>query len=554
MFCPENARRIRAKDSNMILPLTPLRFLERARTLYAEKEGVICGAQRFTFAQFFERCRRLAGALFTMGVKPGDRVGFLCYNCHRLLEAYYGVLQAKAVLLPINIRLAAPEIAFILKDSEARILFLDPDFLPLVDEIRNQLPGVRYVLLENAVQDSAGQWGPASSWIGPKQYDQLLLESDPAPFDFMDVDDSSLAELFYTSGTSGDPKGVMLSHRTVYLHAMNVLALLPITDRTVQLHTIPLFHANGWGNAHTVVQACGTHVMIRNFDPQQVCQAVQAEKVTSFAMVPTMATMLVNYPELGRYDLSSLEWLMLGGAAASPELIFEVQKKLGCKAYMGYGLTETSPVLTVAFLKDSMLSASPEEQLRYQASTGHSVPGVEVRVVDEAGRNVPRDGQTVGEIVARSDCVMDGYWRRPEETKAAFRDGWFLTGDMAVWDQQGYLLVVDRKKEIIVSGGENISSIEVEKALVAHPCVYECAVIAVPDEMWGEVPKAFVVLKGNGAVSEAELTDFLKERLAKYKIPRSFELVSSLPKGGTGKILKKVLREKYWAGQTKRVH
>jgi acyl-CoA synthetase (AMP-forming)/AMP-acid ligase II len=538
----------------MILPLTPLRFLERAQRLYGEKTGIVCGLERFSYAAYFERCCRLAAALGGLGVRQGDRVAFLGHNCHRLLEAYYGVLQARAVLLPLNIRLAPAEIAFILRDSEARVVFVDPEFLLLVDGIRAELTDVTFVLLEKPPARLPAREALAPAWLAPKSYDELLAEADPAPFDFMQIDDSSLAELFYTSGTSGDPKGVMLSHRTVYLHGLTVIAAQRTSDRSVQLHTIPLFHANGWGCAHSITGACATHVMIRKFEPQRVFQLVEMEKATSFCMVPTMANLLVQDPDAGRYDLSSLEWVLIGGAAAAPELVRQVERKLGCKCYCAYGLTETSPLLTIAFLRDSLLSASPEEQLRFQASTGQAQLGVELRVVDDAGCDVPKDGRTMGEIVARGDGVMDGYWRQPEATQTAFRDGWLRTGDMAVWDKDGYLLIVDRQKEIIISGGENISSLEVEKALITHPAIYECAVIAVPDEMWGEVPKAFVVLKKNSTASEEELATFLKGCLAKYKIPRSFEFVSELPKGGTGKIQKKILRQKYWAGQEKRVH
>ena len=531
----------------MILPLTPLRFLQRARQLYGDKEGVICQAERFTYAAFADRCGRLAGGLLRLGVRPGDRVAFLSYNCHRLLEAYYGVLQARAVLLPINIRLSPAEIAFILQDSGARFLFLDRDFLPLVQAIRSSLPAVnQFILLQPA--------GEAPSWTAPLTYDALLAESSPAPADYLSVDENSLAELFYTSGTTANPKGVMLSHRTVYLHALNLLAIYRVTDATVHLQTIPLFHANGWGTAHTVTAVGARHVMLQKFDPQQVLELIQQERVTCLSMVPTMANAVIHYPELHRYDRSSLEWMQIGGAATSEELIRATQEKLGGKCYTGYGLTETSPVLTLAHVRDSLRGASPAEQIRRQAMTGRSLVGVELRVVDEAGRDVPRDGRTVGEIIVRSDNVMEGYWGRPEETRAAFRDGWFLTGDMAVWDDEGYFLIVDRKKEIIISGGENIASIEIEKALAAHPSVYECAVIAVPDEKWGEVPKALVVLKDGTAATEEELLAFLKERLAKFKMPKSVEFLPSLPKGGTGKILKKVLREQYWADQAKRVH
>ena len=538
----------------MILPLTPLRFLERAGRLYGEKVGIICGNDRFTYGAFFDRTRRLAGALLHLGVRPGDRVAFLSPNCHRLLEAYFGVILAKGVLLPLNIRLAPVEISFIIQDAEARVLFLDPEYLTLADGIRDQLPGVKFILLDAPVSSSARENRLHCDWIAPETYDEVLASADPEPFDFMDTDDTSLAELFYTSGTSGDPKGVMLSHRTVYLHAMSVIAAQRPSDCTVQMHTIPLFHANGWGCAHSVTAAGGAHVMIRKFDPGEVCRLIEAHRVTMFSMVPTMATVMVNSPEPERHDLSSLVWAMIGGAAASPELVRQVQEKLHCPCYVGYGLTETSPVLTIAFLKDSMLQATPEEKLLYQSSTGHSIVGAEIRVVDDAGRDVPQDCQTMGEVVARGDGIMDGYWKHPEETRKAFRNGWFHTGDMAVWGKDGYLLIVDRKKEIIISGGENISSIEIEKALICHPAVYECAVIAVPDALWGEVPKAFIVLKPNCAAAEEELAAFLKDRLARFKIPHSFEFVRELPKGGTGKILKKVLRENFWVGQAKRIN
>ena len=531
----------------MNLPLTPLRFLERAKSLYGTKEGIVCGADRFTYNQFFERCCRLAGALTGLGLQPGDRVAFLSYNCHRLLEGYYGVLLARGVLLPLNIRLAPAEIAFILRDAGVSILFLDKDFLPIVAAIRSQLPdGIHLHLLERAESTPPG--------LDARSYEQLLADASPAPFEFSRVEDDSLAELFYTSGSTGDPKGVMLSHRTVYLHAVDTLISQHLTDHCVHLQTIPLFHANGWGTAHTVTVVGGTHVMLKKFDPERICQLIEQEHVTFFSMVPTMATALAHCPALSQCNRASVEWVMIGGAASSPELIRQVEEKLGCRAYAGYGLTETSPVLSIAYLADSLESATPEEKWRRQAMTGRAIVGVELRVVDERGNEVPRDGQTVGEIIARSDSVMDGYWKQPEETAATLRNGWLYTGDMAVWDEEGYVQIVDRKKEIIVSGGENVSSLEIERALCAHPSVYECAVIAVPDETWGEVPKALVVLKENTSATEEDLTGFLGSRLAKFKVPKSVEFLPTLPKGGTGKILKKELREKYWAGYSKRVH
>lgn len=531
----------------MIVPLTPLRFLERAKRMYGRKVGVVCGSERFTYDAFFDRCCRLASALKGLGLRPGERVAFLSYNCHRLLEAYYGVLLSQGALLPLNIRLLPQEIGYILQDSGARFLFLDPDFLPLACTLQGQLgSGSRFFLLEPAEAAPRG--------MDPRSYDQLLQEFSPLPFDFMGVEENSLAEMFYTSGTTAHPKGVLLSHRTIYLHALNVLASQGLSDRTVQLHTIPLFHANGWGAAHTVTAVGGTHILLQRFDPQRVCQLVEQEKVNCFSMVPTMATALVHFPYLSRYDLRSLEWVMIGGAASSEELIRQLEQTLGCNAYAGYGLTETSPVLAIAHLTDDLRKATPQEQVRRKAMTGRAVVGVELRVVDEAGRDVPQDGRTIGEILARGDCVMEGYWQQPEETRRTLRDGWLFTGDMAVWDEEGYVLIVDRKKEIIVSGGENISSLEIEKALAAHPSVYECAVVPVPDEKWGEAAKALVVLKENAAATEADLLAFLRERLAGFKVPKSVEFLPSLPKGGTGKVLKKELREKYWSGYDKRVH
>jgi fatty-acyl-CoA synthase len=346
----------------------------------------------------------------------------------------------------------------------------------------------------------------------------------------------------------------MLSHRTLYLHALYVMLAHQANDQAVELHTIPLFHANGWGRAHTVTFAGGRHVMIGRFDPQQVFELIERERVTGFSMVPTRATALIHCPELGRHDLGSLRSVFLGGAPCSTSLVGAVEKALGCRCYVGYGMTETAPVLTTAHLKSTLGELSDEERIRRQAMTGFAMPGVEIRVADEEGRDVPPDMLHIGEILARSDVVMDGYWNEPEETRRVMQDGWLRTGDMAVRDEDGYYLVVDRKKDIIISGGENISSIEIENVLAAHPAVYEVAVVGVPDEKWGEVPAAYVALKLGTAASGAELQDFVRGKLAGFKVPKTVEIVEALPKGSTGKILKRVLREPHWAGMSKRVH
>ena len=524
----------------MNIPLTPIRFLRYAEQQSPHRTAVVCGKERFTYAQFAERVSRLAGALRKAGVQSGDRVAFLSTNCHRLLEAYYGVIETGAVLLPLNIRLAPQELAYILDDSGARMLFFQSHFLELVESFRAKLTAVKSFYFLDAPRDA--------DWLSEKGYDALLSDAPPYRADIMQVDENSFAELFYTSGTSAEPKGVMLTHRNIYLHALNAGLALDADKEAVELHTIPLFHANGWGVAHFLTLLGGKHVMMQKFDPSEVYRLIEAERVNYCSLVPAMATALVNCTERQKYDLSSLKRISIGGAASSPTLVREVEEKLGCTCFSGYGLTETAPVLTISPMKPG-LSWEGERRFAGLSMTGYAIPGVELRVVDENDRDVPRDGQSMGEILARTDGVMEGYWNQPEATAEALRGGWFHTGDMATWNEDGYILIVDRKKDIIVSGGENISSLEVEKVLLSHPCVLEVAIIPVPDPVWGEVPKALVVLKSNMHASESELIEHCRSRLAHYKCPRSVEYLGSLPRTGTGKVLKKDLRKKYWQGR-----
>jgi len=524
----------------MNIPLTPIRFLRYAEQQYPQRTAVVCGDERFTYTQLAERVGRLAGALRKSGVQPGERVAFLSTNCHRLLEAYYGVVEAGAVLLPLNIRLAPQELAYILNDSGACVLFLQNQFFKLVESFRSELTTVSTFYALDEVS-------PAH-WISAQNFDSLLASTPPYRADIMHVDENSLAELFYTSGTSAEPKGVMLTHRNIYLHALNATLALHTDNESVELHTIPLFHANGWGVAHFLTLLGGKHVMVQKFDPPEVFRLIEAERVHYCSLVPAMATALVNCPERAKYDLSSLKRVTLGGAASSPTLVREVEEKLRCTCFSGYGLTETAPVLTISPGKPEV---HWEGEQRYvgQSMTGYAIPGVELRVVDANDRDVPRDGQSMGEIVARTDGVLEGYWKQPEATAEVLRGGWFHTGDMATWNQEGYILIVDRKKDIIVSGGENVSSLEVEKVLLSHPAVLEVAVLPVPDPTWGEVPKALVVLKPGARANESELIDHCRARLAHYKCPRSVEYLESLPRTGTGKILKRDLRRKYWHGR-----
>jgi fatty-acyl-CoA synthase len=340
----------------------------------------------------------------------------------------------------------------------------------------------------------------------------------------------------------------MLTHRNVYLHALNSAITVHVEKDPVELHTIPLFHANGWGVAHSLTFRGGKHVMIHRFTTDEVFRLIQDERAQTLAAVPIMATAMVNCPNRTKYDLSSLKRVIIGGAASSPTLVREVEEKLGCTCWAGYGLTETSPTLSVSPMKAG-LEWKGDEKFHGQAMTGYAVLGVEMRVVDADGNDVAHDGVAIGEIIARGDGIMQGYWNQPEASAEALRGGWFHTGDMATVNEDGYFLIVDRKKDIIVSGGENISSLELEKAMIAHPSVLECAVLPVPDAKWGEVPKALVVLKTGAQATEGELLEHTRSRIAHYKCPRSVEFVESLPKTGTGKVLKKDLRKKYWDGQ-----
>ena len=404
-----------------------------------------------------------------------------------------------------------------------------------------------------ALQAIGEKAGPADL-----DYEEIVDRGRAQRADVFSYDEMSIAELFYTSGSTGTPKGVMLAHRTLYLHALAVALQCVRPEPAVDLHTIPLFHANGWGRPQASTLLGSKQVMVRRFEPAAVFQLIQEHKATDMSLVPTMANALLNALGRENYDLSSLRRTMIGGAASSPELVERWEKAFpGCECVAGYGQTETSPVVTTAMRK-GMGYGSDQERWRRQAMTGWAVPGAAVRVVDSEMRDVPRDGSTIGEIVIQGDMVMDGYFRDPAGTEAAMSGTslgtWLHTGDMAVWDQESYVNIVDRKKEIIISGGENISSIEVEAAVSAHPAVAECAVVAAPDEAWGEVPAAIVVLKAGASLDEAGLKEFLRERLSRYKLPRIFEFRDEpLPKTGTGKIRKMILREKFWSGKEKRV-
>jgi fatty-acyl-CoA synthase len=527
----------------MFVPLTPIRCLHRAVDLFPDKIGIVSGGRQFTYREFGERCERLGSALKKQGMAPGDRVAYLSFNTHQLLEGYYGVVLARAIVMPLNVRLSPLELQNILNHSGARMLLFENDFAPLVERLKPACPDIqRFVALD--------EQAPGAD-LG---YEELLDQGQPGRADLHGFDENSIAELFYTSGSTGNPKGVMLAHRTLYLHGLAAASIFRQPETVVDLHTIPLFHANGWGRPQASTLLGTKQLMIRRFDPITVFRLIQDHRATDMALVPTMANVLLNCPELGTYNLSSLRNIVLGGAASSPELIERMERAFHCDVFAGYGMTETAPLLTTACSKPGLKFTSDADRYRRRAMAGWPVIGMQVRVVDNDMHDVPRDMQTVGEIITCGDHVMEGYFREPDITASVMSGPWFHTGDMAVWDEETFIQIVDRKKEIIISGGENISSIEVEQAIFAHPEVFECAVVAAPHETWGEVPAAIVVRKPGSTLTSNDLLEFLKERLGKFKLPRIIEFRDEpLPKTGTGKIRKMVLREEFWKGKANRV-
>ena len=526
--------------------LTPLRFLQRSARIFREKPAVIAEERTLTYPELAERVNRLASALRGVGVARGDRVACLLPNTPPLLEAHFGVPLAGAILVAVNTRLSSAEIAYILNHSGAKVLIVDTELAPLVAAVRDE---------SNPPGDGRQRGGrsTAASGLPGSEYEAFLAGGSADEIDWPLEDEDETIAIDYTSGTTGPPKGVMYTHRGAYLNALGELIETKMTSDSVYLWTLPMFHCNGWCYPWAVTAIGATHVCLRKLEPGRVWELIREAGVTHFCAAPTVLIALVNHPAARTEPLPRKLIVSTAAAPPSPTIIAQFEA-LGAEIVHVYGLTEVYGPYTVCEWQPHWNDLPAEERARLKARQGVGyLVADEARVVDAAMDDVPADGATIGEVVMRGNNTMKGYYRDPAATAAAFRGGWFHSGDLAVMHPDGYLELRDRQKDIIISGGENISTIEVEQAIGAHPAVLEAAVVAIPDDYWGEVPKAFVTLKPGQTLTAEALTAFCRERLAGFKCPKAIAF-GELPKTSTGKVQKFVLREREWAGREKRVN
>jgi fatty-acyl-CoA synthase len=514
----------------METPLTPVDFARRARKCHGGREAVVDGPLRLSYSEFCDRCDRWTAALASLGVGKGDRVATISPNTHQHLEQFHAIPQRGAVIVPMNYRLSADDFVYMANHSGSTVLCAHADYLELIDGVRARMPAVRhFVALE----------GERSGWLG---YESLLANA--AGFaGANEVEETDLLAINYTSGTTSRPKGVMITHRNAWMNSIGTLTHWPMTPADRYLWTLPMFHANGWTFTWTVTAAAAAHVCLRKVDAGSIYEFVNGERITHLCAAPTVLIGIANGPEPERRRLRRGVRVFTAGAPPAAATIERLESDLGWEVTHVYGLTETAPFISICESLPEHAALSGRDRAVVKARQGiELITSGELRVVDEEMRDVPRDGTTLGEIVARGNVVMRGYYNDAAATDAAFRGGWFHSGDAAVVHPDGFVEIRDRFKDVIISGGENISSIEVEGALLRHPAVLEVAVVGMPHEKWGETPHAFVVLRPGAAATEEELLEFARGALAHFKVPSAFNLVRELPKTATGKIQKYVLR------------
>lgn len=516
--------------------MSPVSFLTRTSAIYPNKVAVVHGDRRYTWTEYQERVNRLASALRLDGMQKHDRVAILCRNLPPMLEAHMGVPTAGGVLVAINTRLSPGEVAYILDHSGARFLLVDQALRGAI--VDSDLHDVKVIEIDESMSSDS-------------DYERFLLTGSSAEVDSWLLDEEEPISINYTSGTTGRPKGVVYSYRNVYLNALGEVIETRMKSDSVFLWTLPMFHCNGWCFPWAVTAIGATHVCLPAADPQRIWELIDSEGVTHMNGAPVVFLWVVNHESA--HKLEQEITVCIAGAPPSPTLLGQM-RGIGLRPLHLYGLTETMGPYTVCAWHEDWSELDTETLAQLLARQGqNNVISDRIRVVDSEMQDVPHDGTTMGEVVMRGNNVMLGYFRNPEATAEAFRGGWFHSGDVAVWHRDGYIELRDRAKDVIISGGENISTIEVEQTILRHPAVLECAVVATPHPTWGERPKAFVTLRPDATVTEAELIEFVRERLAHFKAPAAVEFCE-LPKTSTGKVQKYVLREREWQGADKRIN
>ena len=515
--------------------LTPVSFLRRSAYMFPEKTAVVYGGRRYSYGEMEERVDRLASRLRESGLEKGERVAFLCPNTPPMLEGSFAVPAAGLVLVAINTRLGRDEVTYIVEHSGARMVFVDAELESLLDDVDSGVERVRI--------DDTGEPGDP--------YEDYLAEGSPGPVESVLEDEEETISINYTSGTTGRPKGVMYTYRGAYLSALGNAIEVGMGYETTYLWTLPMFHCNGWTFPWAVTAVSGTHVCLRKVEPPRIWELFEEENITHYCAAPTVQIGIVN--EDAAHPLERSVTAAIAGAPPSPTLLGGLLE-LNIRPMHIYGLTETYGPITTSGVHPEWEDLDMDERARLMARQGQGYCTADlVRVVDENMQDVERDGETMGEIVMHGNMVAKGYFENEEATEEAFEGGWYHSGDVAVWHPDGYIEIRDRNKDIIISGGENISTIEVEQVVARHPAVMEAAVVAMPDEKWGERPKAFVVLKKGQEATEGEIIDFCKDHIARFKAPAAVEF-GDLPKTSTGKVQKFVLRDKEWEGHDKQVN
>ena len=526
--------------------LTPVNFLKRSVEVYPDKLAVVNGDRRFTYREFNERVNQLASALINIGIKSGDKVAFISPNIPPMLEAHFAVPMIGAALVSVNIRLSPLEVAYILNHSDTTVCFVDNEFAELVLPVLDQVPGVKIFINICDASDDCPLVGT--------DYESFLKTGSTDDVPVAVEDERDVATINYTSGTTGQPKGVMYHHRGAYLNGLGDGLEMGLKNDSVYLWTLPMFHCNGWCFPWAVTAVGATHVCLRKVDPAEIIKLLEVENVSHMCAAPIVLIGITNHPASKAISLKRPLEIAVGGAPPSPTII-EQMERMGANVNHVYGLTEVYGPYTICAWHNEWDQMPDKERaaIRSRQGVAYTVCQFLDVINPETMKPVPRDGKTIGEVVMRGNVVMLGYYKDPEATEKAFKGGWFHSGDLAVMHPDNYIQIMDRQKDIIISGGENISTVEVENVIYRHPDVLEVAVVAIPDEKWGEVPKAFITPKYGTTPSSKEIIDFCKSNLARFKAPKAVEFIE-LPKTSTGKIQKYVLRDKEWGNRKKRIN